>query len=123
MGDDHTFKLKTSYNVLLTPRRPPTPSLQPRCDVKLYLNYISKASPTLQASFEQENNMGAEGVRPHIIIMLTDGQATVGFKHPETILKNVRERNKERASIFCLGFGKEADMNLLERIAHQVSIF
>ncbi|XP_037777342.1 inter-alpha-trypsin inhibitor heavy chain H4-like [Penaeus monodon] len=73
----------------------------------------------LRASFEQENNMGAEGVRPHIIIMLTDGQATVGFKHPETILKNVRERNKERASIFCLGFGKEADMNLLERIAHQ----
>lgn len=63
--------------------------------------------------------MGAEGVRPHIIIMLTDGQATVGIKHPETILKNVRERNKERASIFCLGFGKEADMNLLERIAHQ----
>ncbi|XP_063586568.1 inter-alpha-trypsin inhibitor heavy chain H3-like [Penaeus indicus] len=63
--------------------------------------------------------MGAEGVRPHIIIMLTDGQATVGITRSDNILKNVRERNKEGASIFCLGFGRGADMNLLERIAHQ----
>lgn len=67
--------------------------------------------------------MGSEGVRPHIIIMLTDGHPTVGITHSESILKNVREKNKEGASIFCLGFGRGADMELLERIAHQVSTF
>ncbi|XP_042864151.1 inter-alpha-trypsin inhibitor heavy chain H4-like [Penaeus japonicus] len=73
----------------------------------------------LRVSFEQENSMGSEGVRPHIIIMLTDGHPTVGITHSESILKNVREKNKEGASIFCLGFGRGADMELLERIAHQ----
>ncbi|XP_071532831.1 inter-alpha-trypsin inhibitor heavy chain H6-like isoform X3 [Panulirus ornatus] len=60
-----------------------------------------------------------ESVRPHIIVLLTDGQPTVGVTSHSAILKNVRERNKEGATIFCLGFGTGADMKLLERISLQ----
>lgn len=62
----------------------------------------------------------SESVRPHIIVLLTDGQPTVGVTSHSAILKNVRERNKEGAAIFCLGFGEGADMKLLERISLQV---
>lgn len=63
----------------------------------------------------------SDSVRPHIIVMLTDGQPTAGVTSTNVILRNVRERNKEKATIFCLGFGSGVDMNLLEKISLQVS--
>ncbi|XP_069160635.1 inter-alpha-trypsin inhibitor heavy chain H4 isoform X3 [Procambarus clarkii] len=71
-------------------------------------------------SIEQEMDVVvSESVRPHIVVMLTDGQATTGVISPSAILRNVRERNKKGAAIFCLGFGSGADMHLLEKIALQ----
>lgn len=65
-------------------------------------------------------NIATDTVRPHIIVMLTDGQPTVGVTSENTLLRNVRERNKDKATIFSLGFGSGADMNLLEKISLQV---
>nr|XP_053636633.1 inter-alpha-trypsin inhibitor heavy chain H1-like isoform X1 [Cherax quadricarinatus] len=74
----------------------------------------------LPVSIEQEMEVVvSESVRPHIIIMLTDGQPTAGVTSHSAILRNVRERNKKGAAIFCLGFGSGADMNLLEKISLQ----
>ncbi|XP_068237881.1 inter-alpha-trypsin inhibitor heavy chain H4-like isoform X2 [Palaemon carinicauda] len=58
-------------------------------------------------------------VRPHIVILLTDGQPTSGVTQHASILRNVRERNKDKAAVFSLGFGRGADMKLLERISIQ----
>ncbi|XP_071532832.1 inter alpha-trypsin inhibitor, heavy chain 4-like isoform X4 [Panulirus ornatus] len=74
----------------------------------------------LKVAIEEEMEVVVpESVRPHIIVLLTDGQPTVGVTSHSAILKNVRERNKEGATIFCLGFGTGADMKLLERISLQ----
>lgn len=62
----------------------------------------------------------SDSVRPHIIVLLTDGQPTVGVTSENVLLRNVRERNKDKATIFCLGFGGGADMELLEKISLQV---
>ncbi|XP_064080416.1 inter-alpha-trypsin inhibitor heavy chain H4-like isoform X2 [Macrobrachium nipponense] len=74
----------------------------------------------LKDSFDQNlEHLVTGSVRPHIIIMLTDGQPTAGVTHATNILRNVRERNKDKAAVFCLGFGRGADMQLLERISLQ----
>lgn len=62
----------------------------------------------------------SDAVRPHIIVLLTDGHPTVGVTSENVLLRNVRERNRDKATIFCLGFGSGADMDLLEKISLQV---
>ncbi|KAK3877675.1 hypothetical protein Pcinc_017625, partial [Petrolisthes cinctipes] len=61
----------------------------------------------------------SESVRPHIIVLLTDGSPTSGVTSHSVILKNVRNRNRDRATVFCLGFGRGADMDFLARLALQ----
>ncbi|KAK8398007.1 hypothetical protein O3P69_003721 [Scylla paramamosain] len=74
----------------------------------------------LKDAMEQDiESTVSDSVRPHIIVMLTDGQPTVGVTSENILLRNVRERNKEKATIFCLGFGPGADMELLEKISLQ----
>lgn len=74
----------------------------------------------LKDAIEQDvHTFVSDSVRPHIIVLLTDGQPTVGVTSENVILRNVRERNRDKATIFCLGFGPEADMKLLEKISLQ----
>lgn len=62
----------------------------------------------------------SESIRPHIVVLLTDGSPTTGVTNHQIILKNVRNRNRDKASIFCLGFGRGADMDFLAKLALQV---
>lgn len=92
---------------------------------KKYINSLEVEGGTnidggLKDAMEQDvESIVSDSVRPHIIVMLTDGQPTQGVTSEKVILKNVRERNKEKATIFCLGFGSGADMDLLEKISLQ----
>ncbi|XP_017392956.1 inter-alpha-trypsin inhibitor heavy chain H4 isoform X4 [Cebus imitator] len=52
-----------------------------------------------------------------LIILLTDGDPTVGETNPRNIQKNVREAVSGRYSLFCLGFGFDVSYAFLEKLA------
>ncbi|XP_042535896.1 inter-alpha-trypsin inhibitor heavy chain H4 isoform X1 [Dipodomys spectabilis] len=52
-----------------------------------------------------------------IIILLTDGDPTVGVTDPTRIQKNVQEAIGGQYSLFCLGFGFDVSYTFLEKMA------
>jgi len=52
-----------------------------------------------------------------LLVLLTDGQPTVGVTDARSIRANIRSANNKQTSIFCLGFGFTLDYNLLRAIA------
>ncbi|XP_033065985.1 inter-alpha-trypsin inhibitor heavy chain H4 isoform X4 [Trachypithecus francoisi] len=52
-----------------------------------------------------------------LIILLTDGDPTVGETNPRNIQKNVREAVSGQYSLFCLGFGFDVSYAFLEKLA------
>ncbi|XP_015977307.2 inter-alpha-trypsin inhibitor heavy chain H4 isoform X2 [Rousettus aegyptiacus] len=52
-----------------------------------------------------------------LIILLTDGDPTVGETNPETIQRNVQDAIGGQYSLFCLGFGFDVSYAFLERLA------
>ncbi|KAM5314869.1 inter-alpha-trypsin inhibitor heavy chain H4 isoform 1-T1 [Glossophaga mutica] len=63
----------------------------------------------------QEEQLLAESVS--LIILLTDGDPTVGVTNPTNIQKNVQEAIGGRYSLFCLGFGFDVSYAFLEKLA------
>ncbi|XP_023571448.1 inter-alpha-trypsin inhibitor heavy chain H4 isoform X2 [Octodon degus] len=52
-----------------------------------------------------------------LIILLTDGDPTVGETNPKHIQKNVKEAINNQYSLFCLGFGFDVSYAFLEKMA------
>ncbi|XP_061430536.1 inter-alpha-trypsin inhibitor heavy chain H4-like isoform X1 [Lethenteron reissneri] len=52
-----------------------------------------------------------------LIILLTDGQPTVGETNVEVIIKNARSVIAGLYSLYCLGFGQDVEFNFLEKLA------
>ncbi|XP_055468449.1 inter-alpha-trypsin inhibitor heavy chain H4 [Psammomys obesus] len=52
-----------------------------------------------------------------LIILLTDGDPTVGETNPTNIQKNVQEAVDTKYSVFCLGFGFDVNYPFLEKLA------
>ncbi|XP_072928829.1 inter-alpha-trypsin inhibitor heavy chain H3-like isoform X1 [Hemitrygon akajei] len=52
-----------------------------------------------------------------MIILLTDGDPSVGEIDPAKIQINVKNAIRDRYSLYCLGFGFDVDYNFLEKIA------
>lgn len=52
-----------------------------------------------------------------LIILLTDGEPTVGESNPAIIQNNVQEAINGRYSLFCLGFGFDVNYPFLEKLA------
>ncbi|KAM5231081.1 inter-alpha-trypsin inhibitor heavy chain H4 isoform 32-T35 [Hipposideros larvatus] len=52
-----------------------------------------------------------------LIILLTDGDPTVGETNPKNIQKNVQDAIDGRYSLFCLGFGFDVSYAFLEKLA------
>lgn len=55
--------------------------------------------------------------RPRIIVFLTDGQPTVGVRHPARILENVAKANRNLSRIFVFGVGYDVNDHLLDKMA------
>ncbi|MGC8658456.1 MAG: vWA domain-containing protein, partial [Desulfomonilaceae bacterium] len=55
--------------------------------------------------------------RPGMILLVTDGKATVGKTSPETLVEMVRHYNKSRTRIFIIAMGTSADVATLDTIA------
>jgi len=58
-----------------------------------------------------------EGGRQPMIFFLTDGHATAGVTEDDAILALVANANAGNAPIFCLAFGRQADVDLLRLLA------
>ncbi len=59
----------------------------------------------------------ADFAEESVVVFLTDGQPTEGVTRPESILKNVKEANVNKVSIYGLAFGSEADFGLVRAIS------
>ncbi|MCK4658508.1 MAG: VWA domain-containing protein [Phycisphaerae bacterium] len=55
--------------------------------------------------------------KPYIIVLLTDGQPTIGVTDPNAILSNVRQANSKTVRLFVFGIGNDVNTKLLDRLA------
>ncbi|GCC35021.1 hypothetical protein chiPu_0013500 [Chiloscyllium punctatum] len=87
------------------------------------VNFISRTNineAVLSAIYilTEANNLGLLDPRSvSFIIMVSDGDPTVGEIKLSNIQKNVRRKMQEDISLFCLGIGFDVDYDFLERIA------
>jgi Ca-activated chloride channel family protein len=63
----------------------------------------------------------SSGERPRMIVLITDGQPTVGTTNANQIQKNVRQANKAQARLFTFGVGYDVNTVLLDGIAAENS--
>ncbi|XP_061494282.1 inter-alpha-trypsin inhibitor heavy chain H2 isoform X2 [Rhineura floridana] len=54
-----------------------------------------------------------------MIVLVSDGDPTVGELKLPTIQKNVKKRIQDDISLFCLGIGFDVDYDFLKRLAHE----
>ncbi|XP_077991747.1 inter-alpha-trypsin inhibitor heavy chain H4-like [Glandiceps talaboti] len=54
-----------------------------------------------------------------LLILLTDGDPTVGVTNIREIMKNVRLSNEGQFSLFCLGFGNSLNFEFLEAMSYE----
>ncbi|KAG7472248.1 hypothetical protein MATL_G00106870 [Megalops atlanticus] len=74
---------------------------------------VLKGVQMLSSFLESE----AQGGSASIIILLTDGDPTIGVTDLDQIQVNVKQAIRNRYSLYCLGFGFDVDYNFLERMA------
>ncbi|HEY7182990.1 MAG TPA: VIT and VWA domain-containing protein, partial [Blastocatellia bacterium] len=69
----------------------------------------------LMAAFKQIQ----PGVRPQMVVLITDGQPTVGETKAGGILTNVKQANKAGARLFTFGVGYDVNTLLLDGLANE----
>jgi Ca-activated chloride channel family protein len=75
----------------------------------------------LLSALKQANPGGksVEGGRTQIVVLITDGQPTVGETQPKRILENVRQANKTQIRLFTFGVGYDVNTLLLDGLASE----
>ncbi|HMZ22965.1 MAG TPA: VWA domain-containing protein, partial [Blastocatellia bacterium] len=56
--------------------------------------------------------------RPQLIVLITDGQPTVGETQPKRILENVKQKNNAAVRLFTFGVGYDVNTLLLDALAN-----
>jgi Ca-activated chloride channel homolog len=59
------------------------------------------------------------GERPQMIVLITDGQPTVGVTQASKIMSNAKEANKLNARLFTFGVGYDVNTALLDGLANE----
>ncbi len=85
--------------------------------------FIERMRPTgstnindaLMAAFKQIQS----GDRPQLIVLITDGQPTVGETKANSVMANVRQANKAGARVFTFGVGYDVNTVLLDGLANE----
>lgn len=88
---------------------------------KRALRYVDQIRPrggtaiddALKSSLEMLTSSG----RLKMIVLLTDGQPTIGERSPDAILKNMQTRNTEDVRLFVFGAGHDVNTRLLDFLA------
>lgn len=75
----------------------------------------------LLSAFKQVNPSGKSepGERTQMIVLITDGQPTVGETQPKRILDNIRQANKTQIRLFTFGVGYDVNALLLDSLANE----
>jgi Ca-activated chloride channel homolog len=69
----------------------------------------------LMAAFKQIQ----PGQRPQMVVLITDGQPTVGETKAGSILANVKQANKANTRLFTIGVGYDVNTVLLDSLANE----
>uniref|UniRef100_A0A8C4QV35 Inter-alpha-trypsin inhibitor heavy chain 1 n=2 Tax=Eptatretus burgeri TaxID=7764 RepID=A0A8C4QV35_EPTBU len=95
-------------------------------DAKLYVQNLQADGGTnindalLHSVGMLQHAQNADLIAPNsasLIVLLSDGDPTVGVVDPIRILSNVQSATNFSISLFCLGFGSDVDFDFLERMA------
>jgi Mg-chelatase subunit ChlD len=75
----------------------------------------------LLAAFKQANPGGKlePGERTQMIVLITDGQPTVGETQPKRIVEHIRQTNKTQIRLFTFGVGYDVNTLLLDSLANE----
>ncbi|KAM4651599.1 inter-alpha-trypsin inhibitor heavy chain H3-like [Discoglossus pictus] len=71
----------------------------------------------VRSLLQSRPNEEATGTGAPMIILLTDGEPTVGVTNPAQIQANVKAAISGQLSLYCLGFGHSVDYNLLQTLS------
>src|SRR5260221_6214408 len=63
------------------------------------------------------NTVDQKATRPHIVVFLTDGQATDGITATSSILANVKDSIRPQSRIYTIGVGADINQPLLDTLA------
>jgi uncharacterized protein YegL len=84
--------------------------------------YVEKLLPRGGTNINESLEIGLsflETGKLSIVVFLTDGLPTIGERNIDNILKNVKNNNKAKASIFTFGVGDEINTVLLDKMAEE----
>lgn len=75
----------------------------------------------LQAALKQvgAGKQNESDERPQMIVLITDGQPTVGETQPKRILENAKQGNKAQVRLFTFGVGYDVNTLLLDQLANE----
>ncbi len=75
----------------------------------------------LLAAFKQANPGGKlePSERTQMIVLITDGQPTVGETQPKRIMEHIRQANKTQIRLFTFGVGYDVNTLLLDSLANE----
>jgi Ca-activated chloride channel homolog len=73
----------------------------------------------LLAAIRQLHGQLQGGERPQMIVLITDGQPTVGVTQASKIMSNAKEANKGTARLFTFGIGYDVNTVLLDGLANE----
>merc|ERR1719244_206178 len=76
----------------------------------------------LQANLAMQNKQLPKGVKS-MMIFLSDGQASSGETRSEVIKENIKANNSNEVPIFSIGFGRDADFELIKDISRRSNAF
>ena len=94
-----------------------TPSIQDEA-VKWVKDIEARGGTNIDEALQNALAMvDASAKRPCMVGFLTDGMPTVGEQNPETILKNIAQKNSASTRIFTFGVGYDVNTHLLDKIA------
>ena len=90
-------------------------------NVKKALGYVegmeARGGTNLAGAVVRALEMAPDEDRPYIVVLITDGQPTIGIVVPENILAEVKRANKRNTRIFTFGIAESLDVPLLDGIA------
>merc|ERR1711915_371790 len=75
-----------------------------------------------QATLAMQNEQLPKGVKS-MMIFLSDGQASSGETRSEVIKENIKANNSNKVPIFSIGFGRDADFELIKDISRRSNAF
>lgn len=85
------------------------------------LNFVDKLNAqggtNINEALVSALKLMTDSKKPRMLVILTDGQPTVGVTDMNDILENIEEANREKARIFVFGVGNDVNSHLLDKIA------